>query len=132
MIFPEQLCPEGNIIPEGNISTNHPSGRSINDIFNETELSKHIWKLKSSGRPYNTAWSIVKKPVPYTSGRPSCNLCLVWYGMVWYGMVWYGMVWYGMVWYGMVWYGMVWYGKNLFKHASLDQRELLFMRGVTQ
>jgi hypothetical protein len=50
----------------------------------------------------------------------------------WYGMVWYGMVWYGMVWYGMVWYGMVWYGKTLFKNASLDQRELLFMRGVTQ
>jgi hypothetical protein len=42
------------------------------------------------------------------------------------------MVWYGMVWYGMVWYGMVWYGKTLFKHASLDQRKLLFMRGVTQ
>jgi hypothetical protein len=32
----------------------------------------------------------------------------------------------------MVWYGMVWYGKTLFRHASLDQRELLFMRGVTQ
>ena len=27
---------------------------------------------------------------------------------------------------------MVWYGKTLFKHASLDQRKLLFMRGVTQ
>ena len=26
--------------------------------------------------------------------------------------------------------GMVWHGKTLFKHASLDQRELLFMRGV--
>jgi hypothetical protein len=45
---------------------------------------------------------------------------------------WYGMVWYGMVWYGTVWYGMVWYGKTLFKHASLDQRKLFFMRGVTQ
>lgn len=28
--------------------------------------------------------------------------------------------------------GMVWYGKTLFKHASLNQRQLLFMRGVTQ
>jgi hypothetical protein len=54
------------------------------------------------------------------------------YLLVWYGMVWYGMVWYGMVWYGMVWYGMVWYGKTLFKHANLDQRELLLMRGLTQ
>jgi hypothetical protein len=68
MIFPEELCPEGNMITEANISTNHPSGRSINDIFNETELSKHIWKLKRSGRPYNTAWFILKKAVPYTSG----------------------------------------------------------------
>jgi hypothetical protein len=76
MIFPEELCPEGNIITEGNISTNHPSGRSINDIVNEKELSKHIWKLKRSGRPYNTSWFILKKAVPYTSGRPRCNLCL--------------------------------------------------------
>ena len=30
--------------------------------------------------------------------------------------------------YYVVW----WYGKTLFKHASLDQRELLFMRGVAQ
>jgi hypothetical protein len=28
--------------------------------------------------------------------------------------------------------GMVWYVKTLFKHASLDQRKLFFMRGVTQ
>ena len=33
MIFPEGLCPEGNIITEGNISPNPPSGRSINDIL---------------------------------------------------------------------------------------------------
>jgi hypothetical protein len=33
MIFPEGLCPEGNIITEGNISPNPPSGGSINDIL---------------------------------------------------------------------------------------------------
>jgi hypothetical protein len=33
MIFPEGLCPEGNIITEGNISLNPPSGGSINDIL---------------------------------------------------------------------------------------------------
>jgi hypothetical protein len=32
-IFPEGLCPEGNIITEGNISPNPPSGGSINDIL---------------------------------------------------------------------------------------------------
>ena len=33
MIFPDGLCPEGNINTEGNISPNPPSGRSINDIL---------------------------------------------------------------------------------------------------
>ena len=33
MIFPEGLCPEGNINTEGNISPNPPSGGSINDIL---------------------------------------------------------------------------------------------------
>ena len=33
MIFHEELCPEGNIITEGNISTNPKSGGSINDIL---------------------------------------------------------------------------------------------------
>jgi hypothetical protein len=33
MIFPEGVCPEGNIITEGNISPNPPSGGSINDIL---------------------------------------------------------------------------------------------------
>ena len=33
MIFPEGLCPKGNIITEGNISPNPPGGRSINDIL---------------------------------------------------------------------------------------------------
>ena len=40
MIFPEGLCPEGNIITEGNISPNPPSGGSINDILHR--------KLKAS------------------------------------------------------------------------------------
>jgi hypothetical protein len=33
MIFPEGLCREGNIITEGNILPNLPSGGSINDIL---------------------------------------------------------------------------------------------------
>ena len=32
MIFSEGLCPEENIITEGNITPNPPSGGSINDI----------------------------------------------------------------------------------------------------
>jgi hypothetical protein len=33
MIFSEGLCPEENIITEGNIPQNPPSGGSINDIL---------------------------------------------------------------------------------------------------
>ena len=55
---------------------NHKKSFELQRYANETELSKHIWKLKRSGRPYNTTWSILKKAVPYTSGRPRCNLCL--------------------------------------------------------
>jgi hypothetical protein len=33
MIFPEELCPEGNINTEGNVSPNPPSGGSTNDIL---------------------------------------------------------------------------------------------------
>jgi hypothetical protein len=33
MIFSEGLCPEENIITEDNISTNPPSGGSLNDIL---------------------------------------------------------------------------------------------------
>jgi hypothetical protein len=33
MVFPEGLCPEENIITEGNISPNPPSGGSINNIL---------------------------------------------------------------------------------------------------
>jgi hypothetical protein len=41
MIFPEGLCPEGNIITEGNISPNPPSGGSINDIlYRKLKVSK--------------------------------------------------------------------------------------------
>jgi hypothetical protein len=37
MIFFEGLCPEENIITEGNISTNSPSGGSINDIIQKVK-----------------------------------------------------------------------------------------------
>ena len=41
MIFPSGLCPEGNIITEGNISPNPPSGGSINDtLYRKLKASK--------------------------------------------------------------------------------------------
>ena len=41
MIFPEGLCPEGNINTEGNISPTPPSGGSINDtLYRKLKASK--------------------------------------------------------------------------------------------
>jgi hypothetical protein len=55
---------------------NHKKSFELQRYANKTELSKHIWKLKRSGRPYNTIWSILKKAAQYASGRSRCNLCL--------------------------------------------------------
>ena len=45
---------------------------------NSTELSKHVWKLKNSGKVQNTniKWSIITKAAPYNNGSKRCNLCL--------------------------------------------------------
>jgi hypothetical protein len=55
MIFPRGLCPEGNIDTEGNISTNSPSGGSINDIlYRKLKASKlRIKKLNTYLREYD-------------------------------------------------------------------------------
>ena len=41
----------------------------------ETELSKHIWKLKKTGGSFRTSWSILKRVKTYTAGESRCNLC---------------------------------------------------------
>jgi hypothetical protein len=49
MIFPEGLCPEGNIITEGNISTNSPSGGSI--IVNKLSIIPKVKEPTCKNRP---------------------------------------------------------------------------------
>ena len=41
-----------------------------------TELSKHIWKLKSSNKPFSIKWSIKRHAFAYRIGSKQCNLCL--------------------------------------------------------
>ena len=40
-----------------------------------TELSKHVWKLKDSNRPYSITWNVVKHATPFCSEAKACGLC---------------------------------------------------------
>ena len=42
---------------------------------NDTELSKHLWKLKEEGKDFTAAWKIIAKAKPYTNLTKRCNLC---------------------------------------------------------
>ena len=43
---------------------------------NDTELSKHVWKLKMENRQFNIKWSVIKQVAAYKPGARRCNLCL--------------------------------------------------------
>ena len=42
----------------------------------ETELSKHIWTIKSQNLNYSINWSIVRQTSGYNKISKSCNLCI--------------------------------------------------------
>ena len=42
----------------------------------DTELSKHIWRLKDEQKAYNVEWNIVKHAKPYKCGSRRCDVCL--------------------------------------------------------
>ena len=42
----------------------------------ETELSKHVWMLKSDNKSHKINWSIKTKAFAYRSGSKGCDLCL--------------------------------------------------------
>ena len=43
---------------------------------NDTELSKHLWKLKSERKNFALKWKILAKAKAYTNITKRCNLCL--------------------------------------------------------
>ena len=51
------------------------SFNSAKDKHN-TELSKHIWKLKDNNTPYQITWKILQQAQPYYPKTKRCNLCL--------------------------------------------------------
>ena len=42
---------------------------------NDTELSKHIWQLKSKEQHFKIKWKILTKAKPYSTLTKWCNLC---------------------------------------------------------
>ena len=55
---------------------NHQASFRHSHKCNETELSKHIWKLKDANKPYHVKWKVLKKCKPYDNIRKKCQLCL--------------------------------------------------------
>ena len=48
---------------------------SDHEYENDTELSKHIWRLKDDSREYRVIWSIERTARPYKCGTKRCDLC---------------------------------------------------------
>ena len=52
--------------------------KSFQDIKheNDTELSKHVWKLKLDKKQFSIYWSILSQASSIKAGGTNCNLCL--------------------------------------------------------
>ncbi len=53
----------------------HVKSYQLNKYANNTELSKHISKLKENKRHFSVKWSIIKHVKAYKLGSQECNLC---------------------------------------------------------
>ena len=55
---------------------NHRKSFSNEEYKNETELSKHNWRLKRSNRNFTVCWAILSRASAYQSGAAKFILCL--------------------------------------------------------
>ena len=55
---------------------NHQSSFRRSNRRNETELSKYIWTLQDSNKPFQIKWKVLKKCKAYSNISKKCNLCL--------------------------------------------------------
>ena len=44
--------------------------------YHKNSLSKHIWKLKRSGKEFEISWKIISRAKPYSPSSKTCELCL--------------------------------------------------------
>ena len=55
---------------------NHKKSFNYEDHSKDTELSKHVWDLKRSGKSFSIKWSILRRANAFKAGGKRCNLCL--------------------------------------------------------
>ena len=55
---------------------NHTKSFKYRSYEKDTELSKYIWSLKDSEKPYDIAWSIAATASQYKCGTRKCDLCI--------------------------------------------------------
>ena len=55
---------------------NHQSSFRRSNRRNETELSKYVWTLQDSIKPFQIEWKVLKKCKAYSNIGKKCNLCL--------------------------------------------------------
>ena len=55
---------------------NHKTSFTHRDKQNSTELSKHIWQLKTNNIAHRIKWKIIRKARPYSNLTKKCHLCL--------------------------------------------------------
>ena len=55
---------------------NHKSDMNIESRRNNTELSKHVWRLKETNAPVTIKWRIAEQAKGYSNVSKWCNLCV--------------------------------------------------------
>ena len=45
------------------------------EIYSDTTLSQHVWKLKKQGTNYSVKWKVISRASPFSAVSEKCNLC---------------------------------------------------------
>ena len=75
----EGNCLQTNVIYQATVTTetrNHQTSFRHSKRRNGTELSKHVWNLQDSKKPFRIKWRVFKRCKPYSNVNKKCNLSL--------------------------------------------------------
>ena len=45
------------------------------EIYSDSTLSQHVWKLKKQGINYSVKWKVISRASPFSAISENCNLC---------------------------------------------------------